>query len=179
MSFTALSVPILETERLLLRGHRIEDFAAMVALYSDPLVTHHFHGRAMTREDVWSRLLRHAGHWSTFGYGIWAVEDKETHLYAGAVGVFDVKRDIEPPLDDMPEAGWTLASRFHGKGYATEAVRAALAWTDEKLGRPKMFCIIATANLASIRVAEKCGFRYWRDTSYRNAPTLVFLRPGA
>jgi len=173
---TELHIPTLETERLLLRGHRLEDFEAMVALYADPLVTAHFHGRTLTREDVWSRLLRHAGHWAAIGYGVWAVEEKQTRAYAGAVGVFEVRRDLEPPLDDMPEAGWTLASRFHGKGYATEAARAALAWSDEKLGRPKMFCIVALANLASIRVAEKCGFRYWRDTVYKNEPTQVFLR---
>jgi RimJ/RimL family protein N-acetyltransferase len=171
-----LNIPILETPRLILRGHRLSDFEAMVAIYSDPVVLKHFHGRALSREDVWSRLLRHAGHWAAFGYGLWAVEDKESREYIGSVGTFEVKRDMDPPLEDMPEAGWTLASRVHGKGYATEAVRAALAWTDEKLGNPQMFCIVAPANAASIRVARKCGFRYWCDTVYKTEPTEIFLR---
>ena len=176
MMATDLKVPVLETPRLILRGHRLEDFEAMVALYADPLVTAHFHGQENTREDRWSRLLRHFGHWAAFGYGLWAIEEKETGAYVGATGTFNVKRDMNPPLEDMPEAGWTLASRLHGKGYATEATRAALAWTDVFLNYPKMFCIIATANRPSIRVAEKCGFCLSGETLYKNEPTLIFLR---
>jgi len=179
MIATDLKVPTLETPRLILRGHRLEDFEALVALYSDPIVTAHFHGQEISREDCWSRLLRHLGHWAAFGYGIWAIEEKETGAYVGATGAFDVRREMDPPLKDMPEAGWTLASRVHGKGYATEATRAALAWTDAFLNHPKMFCIIARENIASIRVAEKCGFRYWRDTLYKDEPTLIFLRDPA
>jgi RimJ/RimL family protein N-acetyltransferase len=64
----------------------------------------------------------------------------------------------------------------HGRGYATEATRAALAWIDARLGNPRMFCIVSPENVASIRVAEKCGFRRWTETTYKDEPTLIFLR---
>jgi RimJ/RimL family protein N-acetyltransferase len=178
MSIEALNIPVLETPRLILRGPRLDDFEAMVAIWTDPIVRTHFHGAALTREDIWGRLLRGIGMWAAFGYGLFAVEEKTTGAYVGATGVFDTKREIDLPVAAMPEAGWTLAPRVHGKGYATEATKAALAWTDAKLGNPAMFCIVSTQNRASIRVAEKCGFKPWRETTYQNDPTLAFLRGG-
>lgn len=174
-----LDIPILETPRLVLRGHRLDDFDAMMAIWTDPVVTRHFHGGPMTREDVWGRLLRSIGMWAAFGYGTWAVEEKESGAYVGRVGVAEMKRDLDPALEGVPEAGWTFAARVHGRGYATESTRAALAWLDDRLGNPRLFCIIATENLASIRVAEKCGFRFWRATVYQEKPTLIFLRNAA
>jgi len=171
-----LDVPVLETPRLVLRGHRLEDFEAMVAIWTDPIVQKHFHGAVSTREDVWSKLLRQFGSWAALGYGMWAVEEKASGEYIGAAGVFEVKRALDPALADAPEAGWALASRVHGRGYATEAVKAALAWVDVQLRRPRVFCIVVPGNTASIRVAEKCGFRPFGETNYKDAPTLIFLR---
>ena len=179
MIATDLNIPILSTPRLILRSHRLEDFESCVAIWTDPVVRYHFHGPALTREDIWGKFLRQFGMWAVRGYGSWAVEEKETGSYIGVVGVFDVKRELQPPepsLAGLPEAGWTLAARVHGKGYATEAARAALAWTDAKLGNPRMFCIVAPENKPSIRVAEKIGFRLRSETTYQEAPTLIFLR---
>ena len=176
MIATDLNIPVLETPRLILRGHKLEDFDAMVAIWSDPVVRRHFHGRPYTREDIWAQLVRHFGMWAAMGYGLLAVEEKETGAYIGTVGAAEVRRDIDLPLDGMPEAGWTLATRVHGKGLATEAARAALAWTDARLGHPRMFCIVTPDNVASIRVAEKLGFRRSGETTYKDEPTLIFLR---
>jgi RimJ/RimL family protein N-acetyltransferase len=174
----ATDIPVLETPRLVLRAHRLGDFETAVKIWSDPVVRKHFHGKALTREDHWGRFLRQFGMWALMGYGSWAVEEKQTGEYIGVVGMFEVRRDMEPKMEGTPEAGWTLAAPAHGKGYATEAARAAIAWIDEKLGAPRLFCIIAPENKPSIRVAEKLGFRYWRDTTYKDAPTLIFLREG-
>lgn len=173
---TDLDIPILETPRLVLRGHRLDDYPAMLAIWSDPVVQAHFHGRALGREDIWTRLMRHFGMWGMLGYGVWAVEEKATGEYVGAAGLSEVKRDLDPALDGVPETGWTLAPRIHGRGYATEAMRAALAWADAELGAPRTFCIMTPENTASRRVAEKCGYRLWRETVYQNEPTLILLR---
>jgi len=53
-----VNVPILETERLRLRGHRLDDFPASAAMWADPVVTRHTTGKPQTREEVWLRLLR-------------------------------------------------------------------------------------------------------------------------
>lgn len=167
---------MLETARLRLRGHRLDDFDDMVATWGDPDVTRFIGGKPSTREEVWSRLLRYAGHWSLLGYGMWAVVDKDTGAYAGDIGFLEAKRDIVPTLEGMPEAGWVLAPRAHGKGYGTEAVCAALTWGEAHFGKRRTCCIVAPENKASIRVAQKAGFVAWRNTTYHDSPTIVFVR---
>ena len=173
---TGAEIPPLETYRLRLRGPRPTDYDESCALWGDPEVTRYVGGKPLTREDVWARLLRYVGHWAWMGYGLWVVEEKATDHYVGEVGFANHKRAIDPPLTDMPEMGWVLATRFHGKGYATEAVRAAIAWGDAHFHGAQTSCIIHPENVRSIRVAEKCGFRQWQLGSYRDKPTLIFTR---
>jgi RimJ/RimL family protein N-acetyltransferase len=175
-SHSAVAAPTLETERLVLRMHSIADFVDSVALWTDPEVTRFIGARPFTQEEIWARLVRYVGHWALLGYGYWAVTERETGRFLGEVGFADFKRDIEPSFDGMPEIGWVLASRAHGRGYATEAVRAAIAWGDAHLEAARTVCIIAPENRPSIRVAEKCGYREILRTTYKDKPTIMFAR---
>jgi RimJ/RimL family protein N-acetyltransferase len=65
---------------------------------------------------------------------------------------------------------------MHGKGYATEALAAVLVWGDARFSDPRTICLIHPDNAASLRVAQKCGFREWQRATYRNEPTIVFER---
>jgi RimJ/RimL family protein N-acetyltransferase len=172
----AIEVPILETERLRLRGHRLEDFAHCAAMWADPKVTQHVGGKPLTEEESWTKFLRYAGHWSLLGFGYWAVEEKATGNFAGEMGFADYKRDLQPSLKGVPEIGWVLAAEAHGKGYATEAVRALVAWGDAHFNSARTACIIAPENLASIRVAVKCGYRELQLATYKGKPTMMFVR---
>ncbi|WP_130619531.1 GNAT family N-acetyltransferase [Dyella amyloliquefaciens] len=169
-------VPVIETERLRLRAHRAEDHAERLAIWSDPTVTRFIGGRPQTSEEVWRRFLQYMGLWTVLGYGYWAVEEKSTGRYIGDIGFADFRRDLQPSLDGMLEFGWVLASHAHGKGYASEAVAAAIAWAE--LHRPDLraVCIIDPANQPSIRVAEKAGFKRWQESTYHGGPTVVFSR---
>ena len=169
-------VPALKTERLTLRGHRLDDFAHCAAMWADPLVTRYIGGKPLTEEECWSRLLRYVGHWAWLGFGYWVAEERATGKLVGEIGFADYKRDLEPSLKGVPEIGWVLASHAHGRGYATEAVRAAVAWGDAHFSSARTACIIAPENVASIRVAVKCGYREFKATSYKGQPTLVFVR---
>ena len=145
-------------------------------MWGDAAVTRYIGGKPFTREEVWARLLRYAGHWALLGFGFWAIEEKATRALVGELGFADHKRDIDPPLSDAPELGWALAPRVHGKGYATEAVLAAVAWGDANFGPRRTVCLIHPENLASIRVAEKCGYRECLRTTYKGQPTMLFTR---
>jgi len=176
----SVQVPVLETERLKLRGHRLDDFNHSAAMWSDLNVTRFIGGKPLSEEECWTKFLRYFGHWSLLGFGYWVVEEKATGNFAGEIGFADYKRDLEPSLKGTPEIGWVLASQAHGKGYATEAVRAAVAWGDEHFPSARTACIIAPENLASIRVAVKCGYREFALATYKGNPTLMFVRePGA
>jgi RimJ/RimL family protein N-acetyltransferase len=171
------AVPVLETGRLILRGHTLADFDESAAMWGDPLVTRHIGGRPSTAEESWARLMRYAGMWALLGYGYWVVRERDGGRFVGEVGLADFRREITPSLDGAPEAGWALAPWAHGRGYATEAVRAALAWGDAHLAAPRTVCMIAPENSASIHVAEKCGFRELTRATYKGEETLLFERP--
>ncbi|MGE5502376.1 MAG: GNAT family N-acetyltransferase [Ignavibacteriales bacterium] len=173
---TPLPVPVLETERLRLRGHDLRDFEPMMAMWGDPDVTRFIGGKPSTQEEVWSRLLRYIGHWAALGYGYWAVEDRKTGEFLGEIGFADFKRDLQPSFEGIPELGWGLGVWAHGKGYATEAARAAADWGDGHFNGARMVCMISPENKPSIRVAEKCGFRPFAETFYKGSPSLLFER---
>lgn len=174
------SVPTLETERLRLRGHRGEDLVHCAALWSDPVVVRHTVGKPLTEEESWRRLLSYVGHWAVEGFGYWVAEEKSSGRFVGEVGFADYKRDIEPSLKGVPESGWVLASHAHGKGYATEAVSAIVAWGDAHfpaiVGDSRTACIIEPDNTASIRVAEKCGYREFARAFYKQRTVLMLER---
>jgi RimJ/RimL family protein N-acetyltransferase len=171
-------IPSIDTDRLALRGHRLDDFADCAAMWADPEVVRHIGGRPFTAEEVWSRLLRYAGHWALLGFGYWTIRERESGRYLGEAGFADFRRDIDPPFGDAPEIGWALAPQVHGRGYATEAVRAITAWGDLHLGGQRTVCMIDPDNHGSIKVADKCGYRRFARTSYKGSPSLLFERSG-
>jgi RimJ/RimL family protein N-acetyltransferase len=175
MSVESNLVPRLETPRLIMRGHRREDFDAVAALWGDTEVARHISGKPSTREESWARMLRYGGLWNLLGYGYWAVEEKASGRFAGEVGLGMFQREIEPSYGDTPEGGWVLSPWCHGNGYATEAMQAALAWSDANLHRATV-CITAPENPASIRVAGKLGYIKYAEGTYKTWPTWFFRR---
>lgn len=176
----AMDVPAIDTERLTLRGPRLEDFEESFAMWGDPTVTRYIGGKPSTREEMWSRLLRYVGHWELMGYGFWVVREKSTGRFVGEVGLADFRREIEPSLGGAKEAGWALSPWAHGKGFATEAVSAALRWADGRFGPERVVCIMDLGNEASLKVAHKCGFREFARGAYKGEPTRMLERvPGA
>jgi RimJ/RimL family protein N-acetyltransferase len=173
-SACVVDVPVVETERLILRGHRLDDFASLAAMWADPDVTRFIARAPATAEEAWARLLRYAGHWAMMGYGYWAVEEKAAGRYIADVGFADYRRAIVPALD-APEIGWVLAASVAGRGYATEAVRAALAWSDRNLAA-RTTCIIAPDHAASLNVARKVGYRPEGTRFYHGTPLVVLAR---
>ncbi|WP_345234947.1 GNAT family N-acetyltransferase [Hymenobacter saemangeumensis] len=169
--------PVLETERLCLRGYQLADLDAYLAIWQAPAFYRYLSPRPMVEEEVWTMMLRSVGHWALQGFGFWAVEEKASGRFIGAVGFADGKRHIEPSIKGVPEIGWVLAAAAHGQGYASEAVAAALAWGDQHFGGARTVCIMDPDNLASRRVAEKFGYREFARTTYKGEPTLMMERP--
>ena len=168
-------ITILETERLRMRGHVLADFEASAAMWADPTVTRFIGGKPSTREEAWGRFQRYPGHWSLLGHGFWLIEERQSGRFVGEGGFGSFKREIEPPLE-APEQGWALAPWAHGRGYASEAIAAMLTWGEAHFARGDFVCMIAPQNAASIRVAEKAGYRECARTTYKGEPTLLLQR---
>ncbi len=176
MSAAGREAPVIETERLRLRASEARDFDDAARLWGDAEVTRHIGGTPSTRSESWLRMLRFPGLWSLLGYGYWTLETRDG-AFAGQVGLAEFKRDMTPDISGMPESGWVLSPAAHGRGYATEAMRAVLGWADDTLDDPETCCLITPENHASIRVAEKLGYALWREGAIRDERCLVFKRP--
>jgi RimJ/RimL family protein N-acetyltransferase len=171
-----MDIPVLESERLILRGHRRDDFPAYARMWADPDVTRFISGAPLSEEDAWAKFMRAFGHWALTGFGFWSVHEKDTGARVGETGFLDVKRNMTPSLEGLPEMGWAFDRPAQGKGYATEAVRAALAWGENRFGRRRFACIVAPGNAASLNVAAKTGFREAARTTYKGEPTVLLYR---
>ena len=141
----------LETERLIMRMWRESDFEPYAELCADPEVMRYLGGKVFDRTEAWRQMASMIGHWYLRGYGIWAVEEKDSGHLAGRIGC------INPEGWPGFEVGWTLKREFWGKGYATEAGRRALEYGFNELDKPHIISLIHPENRASIRVAERLG----------------------
>jgi RimJ/RimL family protein N-acetyltransferase len=166
-------VPRLETPRLILRGWRPQDADAHAAMAASPEVMR-FLGGVLTPAESWRTLAQHAGHWILRGYGQWAIERRVDGVLLGRAGLW------HPEGWPGLELGWSLARHAWGQGYATEAARAALDWTWASLETDRLISIIAPANAASIRVAERLGLALDREQTLDGKPVRVYAidRPG-
>ena len=169
--------PLIETERLILRGFQRDDLDALASILGNPEVTKHLTGTPMSREDSFRRMMMAVGQWPLLGFGYWAVELKPVGQLVGQVGFADFKRDMTPDISGEPEMGWIMDPSVHGKGIAHEACVAALEWADASLEADAYPAIISLENIPSIKLAEKLGFERLPDGVYREEPIAVFRRP--
>ena len=171
-----MHIPVIETAPLRLRGHYSADLEASTAMWQQPQFYQYLGGQAISEEEVWTKMLRHMGVWAICGYGFWAVEEKATGHYIGAVGFGTWQRATTPSLKGWPEVGWVLAPHTHGQGYATEAMRAALAWGDGHFPQPRTVCLIGVDNLPSLRLAAKLGYQEFSRIDYKGQPVVLLER---
>jgi RimJ/RimL family protein N-acetyltransferase len=170
-----IRAPRIETERLILRAHSIEDFKDCATLWGSAEVTRFIGGSPRPPQDAWFRILRYAGHWTLLGYGFWAITDKTNGKFLGEGGFSDFRRGIAA-LDAVPEMGWALMPNEWGRGIAKEAVAAFASWGDANFDVPETACIISPDNQASIRVADYVGFSCVDEITYDGEPTTIFKR---
>lgn len=145
----AAELPVIETPRLRLRAPRIEDFQAYAEIATGPS------GRFLidepSRENAWCDFTQMTATWLLRGHGLWSVETREKGDLVGFVLL-----GFEPG-DHEPELGYMFRDHATGRGYATEAARAARAHAFDTLG---MTTLVSTAdhdNAASHALAERLG----------------------
>jgi len=158
----------LESERLLLRWLREADFDQFARMCRDPDVMRFLGGELTTDIDVWRQMASIMGHWYFRGHGIWAVEEKSTGNLIGRIGF------IYPIGWPAFELGWTLARESWGKGYATEGAQRALQYAFTEMGRDHVISLIAPANVASARVAQRLGEKIEGQTELLGKEVLIY-----
>jgi RimJ/RimL family protein N-acetyltransferase len=162
------SVPHLQTERLVLREYRREDFDAFAAHLADPVTSAHL--GPGDRHTAWRIFCSNAGLWLIHGAGWWAVEERRTGQLVGNVGAFFREEST------VMELGWNTYGAFGGQGFANEAAAAALRYAFEVRREPTVRALIASANESSLRVAKRLGLTYEADTEVHGTAVGCYTR---
>lgn len=170
LAATMIDVPVLETERLVLRAIRPDDFDAYAAFYETE--RSRLRGGPLTRVEAWAAFAAEIGHWVMRGYGFWAVDEKASGTNCGLVGLYN------PEGWPAPEVGWLVWAEHEGKGIAHEASLRARAYAFEDLGWKQVVSCISDGNHRSIKLAERLGATFDRRVPRQGRPDqLVYIHP--
>ena len=168
---------VIETARLLMRRWTEADRAPFAALNADPEVMEFFAG-PMTREQSDAFVERIERAFETEGFGLWALERRDTAEFIGFTGI---QRTALPdtPVDGQVEVGWRLARSAWGQGLASEAARAALAYGFDTAGLTAIMSLTAVLNVRSQAVMKRIGLTYdpASDFDHPSLPDDHPLRP--
>lgn len=150
----------IETPRLLLRDWTEEDILPFARMNSDKEVMEFFLN-TLTEEETIAFYHRIRKEFEEYGYGLYAVECKETHAFLGFVGFHHIafKVDFAPGV----EIGWRLCREAWGEGYATEAAFACLDYAREHLRFKEVYSFTAVPNKRSARVMQKIGMHFEKE----------------
>jgi len=150
-----VTIPVLRTERLLLREWRDSDLAPFAALNADPSVVRYL-PRPLTRQesDDFVRRRIHPS-FAAHGFGLWAVERLDTGVFIGFVGL--TEQTFQAPFTPAVEVGWRLARAHWGHGFATEAARASIDLGFGEAGLTEIVSMTVPANRRSRAVMERLG----------------------
>jgi len=163
------SSSVLETPRLVLRQFRESDWDAYARTCADEEVMRYIGtGVTLTRDESWRSIANFLGHWQLRGYGMYAIEAKESGEFVGRAGIHD------PPGWPAFELGWVLGREHWGRGYATEAARAVLAHAFDAIGRKRVSSFIRHGNERSVRVAERIGERLAGEVELLGSKALLY-----
>jgi RimJ/RimL family protein N-acetyltransferase len=167
------NIPEIRTPRVLLRGWRGEDLDPFAAMSADPEVMRHFPA-TLSRAETAALIDRVQDHFARHGFGLWAAELPGEAPFAGFVGLA-VPR-FEAAFTPCVEVGWRLARPYWGRGYATEAARAALHHGFTVLGLEQIYSFTVPGNFRSRAVMERLGLRHYPDEDFDH-PMLIEGHP--
>ena len=154
MSPIVSPAPRLETPRLLLRPWSPSDLEPFARLNADSRVMEHLQG-VLSREQSDALAARITAHFTERGFGLWALEVPGVAPFVGFVGLS--VPSFEASFTPCVEVAWRLATEHWGRGYATEAARAALAFGFERLALDEIVSFTVPANQRSRALMERIG----------------------
>ncbi|MFN2099257.1 GNAT family N-acetyltransferase [Altererythrobacter sp. MF3-039] len=170
--------PVIVTERLELWMPTAEDIKPLIDIVMHE-ETARYLGSNANHADHYTRFQRNAGSWILHGYGGFIVRERGAAAAIGNCGIFHSYRGMGKDFDDKPEAGWIIAHGCEGKGYAREAMDAALSWFERAHGQQIIVCMIEQGNEASFALASRLGFAEIRRTSLPKTAEIVLMARGA
>ncbi|NRN30487.1 GNAT family N-acetyltransferase [Photorhabdus heterorhabditis] len=149
---------MLETERLILRQWKDEDYPVYAEMTADPDVMSYFPSTLSFEQGV-EQAEKLRAKIAERGWGFWAIELKETHQFIGFIGLGAVEADSNIPHAPMIEIAWRLRADHWKQGYATEGAMRAIKFAFEVLDEKEVYSFTALMNIPSQRVMIKVGMK--------------------
>ena len=167
-------MPLFETPRLIARLLSRQDLPALTAILSDPKVME-YSLRGVCDEAATAAFIEWCqGCYATHGIGPWALEDKASHELVGFCGVSpEVVNGIEEA-----NLGYRLARRFWNQGLATEAAKGVLDYVRAGGQVESVVVIIEPEHVASLKVAERAGFKAFEVLEFHDRPVRLYRLDG-
>ena len=162
----------LETERLVLRPYELDDLDELAPILGDP-ETMQYYPAPFTREKSQEWIEANLGRYASDGFGLWAIESKDTGEFLGNCG--PVRRVVDG--EQEVEVGWHVKRSHWRRGIATEAARACCAYAFEELGLGRLISLIRGVNVPSRGVAENLGMTIEKEIVYAGTPHYVYVLP--
>lgn len=147
----------IETERLILRSWRMTDRAVFAEINSSNKVMRYF-PKPLSIDESNGFVDRINSEFEETGFGLYAVEIKETGEFIGYVGFHRFTFDV--PFSPGWEIGWRISDKFWNKGYATEAAMACIKYAQEKKLCNRLYSFTAVPNIASENVMKRIGMSF-------------------
>ena len=162
-----METPTIKTDRLILRSFNMADLDGYAKICTDS-ESMRFIGGALNYEQTLENMAIIQGHWLLRGYGIWAIQSIQTGDFVGRAGLLN--------LYGWPgiEVCWALSPDHRGKGYASEAAKAAIDWTFNKKVTDRLISLIHPLNVKSIAVAERVGEVFKEQIEFNSKPAKVY-----
>ena len=152
-------LPILETERLIIRPITLDDLDSFFAMDSQEEVHTFLHKDPARSIADTAKMIRYIQQqYETHGIGRWAVVEKSSNQWIGWTGFKFIDEPINSRINFL-DIGYRFRKEAWGKGYATEAALACIAYYQEHLTHLELHAITHTENKGSRNVLEKIGFQ--------------------
>ena len=164
-----VTIPTLETRRLILRGPEAEDYPDFKATFSS--YRSRFMGGPLNAYEAWMLYAAEIGHWAIRGYGMWMIHLRDTDETVGMAGGW------KPAKWPEPEIAWIIWPDRAGHGYALEATHAARNYLYSVQGWSGAVSYIDPKNLDSIRLAERLGARKDAQAPTIDGSDAVYCHP--
>ena len=163
-----MNATIIETKRLFLRELTISDAENMYHLNLDPEVLQFTGDEPFQDVQSAKTFLEKYNHYSKYGFGRWAVINKENIDFLGWCGL-----KYSPELDEF-DIGFRFFKKHWNKGYATEAAEACLKLGFEKFKMQKILGRAMLKNIGSIKVLEKIGLKYLKPFNFNDEQGVIY-----
>lgn len=155
----------LKSERLIFREWQDSDRDAFARMNADPIVMQYL-PRSLDEKSSNKLVDRFQKHFDEHGFGLYAVEIKESGEFAGFIGLQTV--DFKAAFTPAVEIAWRLDYGVWGHGYASEGAQAVLDHGLKKLKIKKIVAFTVPENARSIHLMEKIGLKHVKGGDFQH-----------